>query len=335
MKKNILIYSSPNDISTNNVIDWIDYFGANPIRINGNDFFKKKLTYSQEINNKSSNVSIDFKEIKFETKLIHSVWFRKDRLSDIEDNVENISDLILKNETLEYLHAEYSKGREAFSHSLKKTKGLGKRIFNPPSKTDMLLKAKKVGLDIPETLITNRKKILEKFLTKNERVITKPISDAPYFSKEVHNVRKEVFLYTELITKKYLSKIPDIFFPSLFQEALNKEFEIRTFFLNDFCYSMAIFSQLDDQTNVDFRMYNTEKKNRTVPYLLPKNIEKKVSNLMTLLDLKTGSLDLIKTKEGRFVFLEVNPWGQYGMTSTPCNYNLDEAIANFLVSDEK
>jgi hypothetical protein len=31
------------------------------------------------------------------------------------------------------------------------------------------------------------------------------------------------------------------------------------------------------------------------------------------------------------VFLEVNPTGQYGMVSDPCNYYLDKKIAEYLI----
>jgi glutathione synthase/RimK-type ligase-like ATP-grasp enzyme len=139
-------------------------------------------------------------------------------------------------------------------------------------------------------------------------------------------------MFTELIKKDELSKISNTFFPSLFQEALQKEIEIRTFYLDGKCYSMAIFSQLDHQTMVDFRMYNNENGNRNLPYKLPENLELKIKKLMKSLELNTGSIDIIKTKDGRFVFLEVNPWGQYGMVSDPCNYNLDEKIAKYLVN---
>ncbi len=56
---------------------------------------------------------------------------------------------------------------------------------------------------------------------------------------------------------------------------------------------------------------------------------------MQAMNLNTASLDLVKTKEGRFVFLELNPSGQFGMTSYPCNYYLNKVIAEFLCKDEE
>ena len=79
-------------------------------------------------------------------------------------------------------------------------------------------------------------------------------------------------------------------------------------------------------------MYNSKKPNRTAPYKLSPILDKKVKTLMDSLGLKTGSLDFVKTQNGRMVFLEVNPWGQYGMVSGPCNYYLDEKIAKYLIN---
>ena len=53
---------------------------------------------------------------------------------------------------------------------------------------------------------------------------------------------------------------------------------------------------------------------------------------MDALHLETGSLDLVKTIDGRLVFLEVNPVGQFGMVSIPCNYHLERNIAAALTT---
>ncbi|CEJ68525.1 hypothetical protein BN1195_00813 [Chryseobacterium oranimense G311] len=44
----------------------------------------------------------------------------------------------------------------------------------------------------------------------------------------------------------------------------------------------------------------------------------------------TGSIDMIKGRDGNYYFLEVNPSGQFRMTSLPCNYNLHFEVAKFL-----
>ncbi len=52
------------------------------------------------------------------------------------------------------------------------------------------------------------------------------------------------------------------------------------------------------------------------------------------LNLNCGSVDLIKDKDGNYIFLEVNPNGQYGMVDAPCNFNLNEKIALTLIKND-
>lgn len=116
----------------------------------------------------------------------------------------------------------------------------------------------------------------------------------------------------------------------MFQQKIDKNLEIRAFYLDGRCYSMAICSSFDKQTQVDYRRYNDVKPNRKVPYCLPSHIEKNIDALMKKLKLNCGSLDLILDNNGVYYYLEVNPVGQFGMVSFPCNYNLEKIIAEYL-----
>jgi ATP-GRASP peptide maturase of grasp-with-spasm system len=201
----------------------------------------------------------------------------------------------------------------------------------PINKLKVLLKAKEMGFNIPETYICSTKVELAAILLQHSSLITKSIGDL----LPINNNKKFINFLTKEITNEVLENLPDTFFPSLFQKKIDKEYEIRTFYFFGKCYSMAIFSQSDTTTAVDFRYYNDEKPNRTVPYTLPSRIEKKIVKLMNHLNLNTGSIDLMKNNLG-YYFLEVNPTGQFGMTEYPCNYPLAKLVAQKLIElDEK
>ena len=55
---------------------------------------------------------------------------------------------------------------------------------------------------------------------------------------------------------------------------------------------------------------------------------------MKYVNLNTGSIDMIVTKENEYIFLEVNPVGQFGMVSQPCNYYLEKKITEYLMKYE-
>ena len=52
---------------------------------------------------------------------------------------------------------------------------------------------------------------------------------------------------------------------------------------------------------------------------------------MDTLKLSTGSIDLVVDINDVYYFLEVNPVGQFGMVSSPCNYNIEKKLVNTLL----
>ena len=115
---------------------------------------------------------------------------------------------------------------------------------------------------------------------------------------------------------------------------MDKVYELRVFYLAGEFHAMAIFSQNDEQTRVDFRQYNRRRPNRNVPYRLAPELAARLRGLMDDLGLETGSIDLMVARDGREVFLEINPVGQFGMVSRPCNYRLERKVAELLLRKE-
>ena len=68
-----------------------------------------------------------------------------------------------------------------------------------------------------------------------------------------------------------------------------------------------------------------------IPCILPDEIERKLHNLMEFIEFNTGSIDMIVTPANEYVFLEVNPVGQFAFVSDNCNYQLERKIANQLI----
>ena len=97
---------------------------------------------------------------------------------------------------------------------------------------------------------------------------------------------------------------------------------------------MAIFSQMDEMTKVDFRNYNREKPNRCLPFKLPEEIKCKLVQFNKIMNLDTGSIDMIVTPDNKFYFIEVNPIGQFGWVSKNCNYRLEEKIALYFKTSD-
>jgi len=320
----VLIVSEQLDASTNHVINWLLKFKTNIIRVNKYDLKIESINYSKN--------EILFKyndELFLSTKKITSFWYRRGHIGfdynlDLESKNSDLQDLIFY-----HLNAEWEELIRCFTNNLEinsEIKSIGNYRVKD-KKLDQLFLAKNAGLNIPKTLITTQKEDLLHFFKQcNKKVITKGISKSPSLTFKNQSLEG----YTEEITEALIDSLPDTFFPGFFQENIIKQYELRIFFLKNSFYSMAIFSQNDEQTKTDVRKYNDAKPNRTVPYILPKTVEDKLLRLMNNLNLDTGSIDMIVDKNDEFYFLEVNPNGQFGMVSTPCNYYIEKHIAEIL-----
>ncbi len=322
MKRILVISKDHFELSSEEVMDWLWSSGHQIKRLNGDCFEqnRNRIHFEQE----SGNLKLSIDDINIED--FDTVWLR--RWSDAKWSNDFDIDLpfAISQGIVTNIARELGAVRELLFYKLKSKMKLTNSNQLAVNKLIVFEKATKVGFTIPDYLITNRREDLEIFNRKHHKIVCKDI-DCPLL---IHAFHEQALTFVELIDSKFISKLPDTFMMSIFQAYIDKDIELRTFVLDSEIYSMAIFSQKDSKTAVDFRKYNTVMPNRNVPYQLPDKIEIQIRALMQELNLVTGSIDLIRTKDGRYIFLEINPVGQFGMVSHPCNYRLEQKIANYL-----
>lgn len=313
----ILVLSDEVDQTTNDVIKWIKHFGFSFTKIIPTDHYiieslKITNTVSEAIIRNYDNKSvIDLKDVR-------SVWFRRGRLNFMP-NIDLESELEVPKGLESYL---YHESHALFEYILSKleVRTLGNYFNAIPNKLRMLEMARAVGLKIPDTIVSSLNPSLQGQLG-DKGYITKAIQDMFH----TINVEGHFISYTTKVQKNDFTGSSKVTYPSLIQEAIERLYEIRIFFFCDKIYSMAIIS---NDYEVDFRSsYETL---RTIPYNLPTKIENKIRSFIEQTQFNTGSIDLIRSKDGEYYFLEINPLGQFGMVSWPCNYNLEYKIAKFL-----
>jgi ATP-GRASP peptide maturase of grasp-with-spasm system len=309
MNKEIYLISESNDPSTNLVIDWLSALKKQFIRKNVDIDFND---FNILIDDENHKTSIDN----------YLIWNRRGYIPIIPVNTKISS-------WTSYLKKEQLPVLETFE-IFNKHNYIGsyfKELHN--NKIINLKIAKDIGFTVPRTIITNNKKDLQSFINSNRKYITKSLVHSPLLETEesYYTGNGTVFFDIDLVS--------DFFAPSLVQEYIEKDIEIRVFFIMDKFYSMAIFSQKDEQTKVDFRNYNDENPNRNVPFILPTEVLNKLKLFVKRIDCNTGSIDLILSPEGTYVFLEINPMGQYDWVSQNCNYYIDKTIAEMLIKKSK
>jgi len=309
----IIINSSDTDQTTNDVIDWLRYYRVNYKRINDSDEVR--------IRNLTIDNGIDF-EIEFLTtgeilkaKEISFFWYRRGELNlDIDCDIEEQA----------FLQKEQFRLKQLVNHYLRnKVPSLGSFNDNYINKLIVLNEAESVGLAIPKTLITSNKKDLVEFKEQHKNIITKAIDNA------------RIAEFTKIVGDEAIKSSDRAFFYTLFQSYKEKLVELRIFFLKNRFWATAIFSQNDEQTKVDFRNYNYIKPNRLAPFILPKEITRKLNELNRKLKLTSGSIDMILTPDNEYVLLEINPVGQFRTFSYFGNLNLEKHIAEYIIKNER
>jgi len=325
----LILSQNYSENSTEDVMDWIEYYGHKAIRLNDVDFFNKVSYGVQLENNKSFDFKLCFQENDVQIKDIHVIWYRK-WSNSIKSNLD------IENKTIEsfignYLFSEIGHSHQVIFDNLKHIKWIDDFQYVKIDKYNQLKLAIASGILIPNTLISNNKKeLIDFYEANNGNIITKSFNEFGHIYYE----KKSYATYTNKITHSDIMLMDDFFYPSIFQENIEKDYELRVFHLNGKNKAMVIFSQNDEQTKIDFRRYNFTKQNKTIPFILPNELEHKINVFMQKAKLTSGSIDIIRSIEGKYIFLEVNPQGQFGMVSSPCNYYLEKDFAKFLTDND-
>ena len=317
----ILLLSQTNfEYTTDTVYDWITHLGGNAIRVNGEDLL--------DPGNFSILLTNDTKELIYNDiniDDINIIWYRRWLKLDYKLHPNDQLHSYFKREFYsftQYFFGLFDQNKWYNNHGY---------FIDFPSKTEQLLIAKEVGFIIPETLITDNKNSLLKFNAQNQDIVTKCMSEMESFKNK--KTKQTEGTFTARVTSNYINEeLTDSFFPSLFQKEIKKKFEVRVFYDKGDFFSMAIFSAANKKTEVDFRQYDKSLPNRNVPFNLTDCEKKMIEELMRRLSLETGSLDIVYNQDNKLVFLEVNPVGQFGMVSQPCNYNIEKRIAEKLIA---
>lgn len=318
----ILIMSQLSDFATTQVIDWLVYYKKEFLRLNGDEVYEIDEITTDKIN-------ISKNGCKYDLLQCDSYWYRRDGIGRKHLHVPfacHFSSDKLTQNLQKALDEEYSVIKCHIYHKIENTIGnsrcLGNYDRRSLNKMDVLELASACGFAVPQTMITCSLDSLKLLLT-NSACITKAASESIYVSDNK-------YFYVSYTTRLILNKVlayPSNFMASLFQMEVKKKFELRVFYLNKRVFASVIFSQQNVSSEVDCRR---ARQYRYLPYRLPKVVVSRLCKLMKKLHLKTGSVDLIVDCDNNYIFLEVNPVGQFVAYGEFCNYYLDKELAKCL-----
>jgi hypothetical protein len=181
------------------------------------------------------------------------------------------------------------------------------------NKLNQLTAAQRCGFRIPDTLISQSPRELAEFTGKHSAgVIIKPVAGTP-----------GPLIFTQFVSQRHLAAIDSIkACPAIYQEFIPGSRHLR---VN--CFGERSFAGLIQSESLDWRP------NLDVPisrFAVPDWLNTRIRQVLDLLGLEMGIVDLKETPDGEVVWLEVNPQGQFlfleGLTGEP----LTELFADYL-----
>lgn len=189
--------------------------------------------------------------------------------------------------------------------------------------------ATELGFAIPPTLITSDPdEFLDFYRRHDGRLIDKQPSVILAASQRTGG---ELMRYTQPVTTRdvgYARRLKTS--PVLFQANVAKRFELRVTVVDGEVLPCEIHSQSTQRTQLDWRHYDWGHTPHRV-HRLPDDVRRRCLELVRRLELRFGAIDLIFTPDGRYVFLEINPNGQWlwieDETGLPISDALCEALA--------
>lgn len=210
-----------------------------------------------------------------------------------------------------------------------------RRWVNPPHvdaaanyKIHQLYMAQQIGFRTPRTIVTNEPdEALAFFHACDDRMVYKLLR--PIFTEEI--IGEAYGVYTTLITQEDIAAHLDSvrMAPCLFQEFIPKDYELRVNVIGNYVWAAAIFSQEVAQALVDYRLETPSC--RHAPVLLPPALEKMCLKMVRELGLRMGNIDLIFTPDEEYVFLEINPNGQWAWVEDFVGFPLTTALVDELL----
>lgn len=198
-------------------------------------------------------------------------------------------------------------------------------------KIKQLKVANEVGLEIPKTLITNNPEDVEKFFRKtcSKGVIIKRLGGGIMLDGNQGSA-----IYTSMVTEEHMENIDKVkYTPALFQEYVEKDLELRITVVGNKVFTAEIHSQRSERAKIDWRKDTLNLVHRV--HQLPLDLEQKLIVFVQKLGLNFGAIDMILTPKGKYVFLEINPNGQWGWIEDLTGLPISESIINLLMSSPR
>lgn len=294
--------------------------GAQPFRFDS-DRFPMTVKLSASLGSEGLNYCLQYGDRSFRTEQVQAVWMRRLWTPQLSQELAPKFRDACARESLAALHG--------FLDGLKEVRWIDdlQRIFAAENKLRQLRVAREIGLQIPRTLVTNDPQQAREFFSEVEgKMVAKLLTPLSASMKG-----STFFVYTSAVREQDLADAETLCYsPMVFQEQIPKLRELRVVFVAGKLFVGALDASRYTATTMDWRRASSEECLWEVDEL-PSEVARCLNRFMAEFGLTFGAIDMIQKPDGEYVFLEVNPTGEWGMLERDLNYPISEAIAEALL----
>ncbi|MCY9443307.1 hypothetical protein MOF48_15765 [Bacillus spizizenii] len=175
--------------------------------------------------------------------------------------------------------------------------------------------AKECGFNLPKTIVTQNKIDLLNFVDGlNKSMIVKPM----------RGTRKATLRAIKIDKDDLKDDLDVTVCPTMYQEFIEGTQHFRVH-----CFGNNITTVLIETEEVDWRSLRNC---RFSIYKLPDDIESKIYRFLKKMNLKMGVIDLKKSVDDEYFWLEINPQGQFLFWEPLLDINITEKFCDFIAN---
>ncbi len=321
MMKTILIITNKDDVTVDFVIKELQERKKPYYRMNTEDI-PDKISICFDINNNKFELSDKIKDININLLDFDSVYYRRPLLNNL-DYIEKATF-----QERNYLKSELAYILEGIYKVLRDKYWLNDvfAIREAENKIYQLQMAQEVGFKMPLSLISNQHEEINKInkICNNDCII-KPIKSGNM--KDIN--RPKVIFTTKTKEEQFEYEERIEAFPLFIQKNIHKQYDLRCTVIGDEVFTAQIYSQGNEDSKVDWRRGRQVLEHRN--HKLPNEIEKMCVELTKKLNLNYSAIDMILDKNGDYVFLEINPNGQWAWIEKRLGFPISKRIVDLLI----
>ncbi len=274
------------------------------------DFFRvnvdKFSEYKFYIGNDGWCISNEYSSINYEN--LHSIYYRKPVLPDLR-MYDSQYHLLIKRDIISVINGIV----DSFQGNVITKPSILRKAEN---KVYQMVYVSRNGWNIPKSYIGNDKHLSNEY--KQSLSIIKPLTIGKTYGKNGWELYQ---------TNLFRGIEEDIALtPVYLQHYIKKQYEVRITIIAKKVYAVRI----DTKNKIDWRMDYSNHRYSLID--CPKDIIRKCYQMMLDFNLVFGAFDFIVTPENEWIFLEINPNGQWLWLEQSLGLDISQHILNNLIS---